>query len=116
VRQTPLLSFVLCLMRSIVVTLTPWSYVSDGVYFRFGNTDPTHTKSGFAAAIHPFLRGIGGIRHDVIQMWEVPDGCVGGSVVATMDVHYTRLNRQRLVLPCCKVFRVHDGLVYDYSI
>ena len=88
------------------------SCVADDVYFRFGNTDPTNTKAEFAAAMHPFLRGIGGIRHEVIEMWEVPDD----GVIATMDVHYTRLDRHQLVLPCCNVFRVGDGLVYDYRI
>lgn len=88
------------------------SYIADDIYFRFGNATPTNTKTGFAAALHPFLRGVGEIRHEIIEMWEVP----GGSVIATMDVHYTRLDGRQLVLPCCNVFRVHDGLVCDYRI
>jgi ketosteroid isomerase-like protein len=88
------------------------SYIADDVYFRFGNTNPTSTKTGFTAAMHPFLRAIAGIRHEVIEMWEVP----GGGVIATMDVHYTRLDRHQLVLPCCNVFRVREGLVYDYRV
>jgi hypothetical protein len=82
------------------------------VYFRFGNTNAASTKAEFAAAMHLFLRGIGGIRHEVIEMWEVPDG----GVVATTEVHYTRLDGHHLVLPCCNVFRLRDGLVYDYGI
>jgi ketosteroid isomerase-like protein len=88
------------------------SCIADDVHFRFGNAEPTNTKAEFAAAMHPFLRGIGGIRHDVIEMWEVPDG----GVIATTEVHYTRLDRHQLVLPCCNVFRVRDGLVCDYRI
>lgn len=88
------------------------SYIADDVYFRFGNTNPTNTKSGFTAAMHPFLRGIGGIRHEVVEMWEIP----GGGVITTMDVHYTRLDGHQLVLPCCNVFRLRDGLVFDYRI
>lgn len=88
------------------------SYVADDVYFRFGNGGPTRTKAEFAAAMHSFLRGISGIRHEVNEMWAVPDG----NVIATMDVHYTRLDRHQLVLPCCNVFRVREGLVGEYRI
>ena len=88
------------------------SYVADDVYFRFGSANPTNTKAEFTAAMYRFLRGIGGIRHEVTEMWEVPDG----GVIATMDVHYTRHDGHQLVLPCCNVVRVRDGLVYDYRI
>lgn len=88
------------------------SYVTDDVYFRFGNNTPTNTKADFAATMHSFLRGIRAIRHEVNEMWELPEG----SVVATMDVHYTRLDSHQLILPCCNVFRIRDGLVYDYRI
>lgn len=88
------------------------SYIADDVYFRFGNANPTNTKAGFTAAMHPFLRGIAEIRHEVIEMWGVPSG----GVIATMDVHYRRLDRHQLILPCCNVFRVREGLICDYRI
>lgn len=88
------------------------SCVSDDVYFRFGNDQPTRNKAEFATTMRPFLQGIGGIRHEIIKMWEVPEG----DVIATMDVHYTRLDGHQLVLPCCNVFGIGDGLVYDYRI
>ena len=37
-------------------------------------------------------------------------------VPAALDVHYRRLARRQLNLPCCNVFRVSDGLVRDYRI
>jgi len=39
-----------------------------------------------------------------------------GTVIATMDVYYRRLDGQELNLPCCNVFRVRSGAVYDYLI
>jgi ketosteroid isomerase-like protein len=65
------------------------SRVADDVYFRCGNTDPSNTKAEFTAAMHSFFGRIGGIRHEVIEVWEVSDG----GVIATMDVHYTRIDR-----------------------
>jgi ketosteroid isomerase-like protein len=56
--------------------------IADDVHFRFGNADPIDTQADFAATMHPFLRGIAEIRHEVIDMWEVHDG----NVIATMDV------------------------------
>jgi ketosteroid isomerase-like protein len=89
--------------------------VADDVHFRFGNADPTDTKADFAATMHRFLRGIAAMRHEVIDIWEVHDGN-DIAVIATMDVHYKRLDGQRLTLPCCNVFRVRDGLIHDYRV
>ena len=86
--------------------------VADDVYFRFGNDDPTDTKPEFCATMHRFLRGVVGIRHKILEIWQVDHGIV----IATMDVHYKRLDRHRLTLPCCNVFRVRNGLIDDYRI
>ncbi|OBG28533.1 hypothetical protein A5764_25090 [Mycobacterium sp. 852002-51057_SCH5723018] len=86
--------------------------VADDVHFRFGSADPTDTKADFAATMYPFLRGIAAIRHEVIDIWEAHDG----SVIATMDVHYKRLDGHQLTLPSCNVFRVRNGLIHDYRI
>jgi ketosteroid isomerase-like protein len=82
------------------------------VFFRFGNADPTHTRSELLAAAESFRASIAGIRHDIVDIWEIDDG----TVVAIMDVHYRRFDGRELNLPCCNVFRVRDGLVRDYRI
>lgn len=82
------------------------------VYFRFGNADPTHTRSGLVAAAQSFLGSIAGIRHEFVDIWEIGDG----TVVAIMDVHYRRLDGGELNLPCCNVFRMSDGFIRDYRI
>jgi len=38
----------------------------------------------------------------------------GESVIAELFVHYTRHDGQRVTLPCCNVFRLRDGSIYDY--
>ena len=34
--------------------------------------------------------------------------------LVTDDVHYTRLDRGQVTIPCCNVFRLRDGLVAEY--
>src|ERR1700692_1622820 len=82
------------------------------VHFRFGNADPTDTRSELVAAAQSFRAAIAGIHHEFVDIWEVGYG----AVVAILDVHYRRLDGRELNLPCCNVFRVSDGLVRDYRI
>ena len=82
------------------------------VHFRFGNADPTYTRSELVAAAKSFRAAIAGIHHEFVDIWEVGNG----TVVAILDVHYRRLDGRELNLPCCNVFRVSDGLVGDYRI
>ena len=82
------------------------------VYFRFGNADPTHTRSELVASARAFVGSIAGIHHEFVDIWEIGNG----TVVAILDVHYRRLDGRELNLPCCNVFRVSDGLIRDYRI
>lgn len=82
------------------------------VHFRFGNADPTHTRSEFVATAQSFLGSLAGIQHEFVDIWEVGNG----TVVAVLDVHYRRRDGRELNLPCCNVFRVSDGLIRDYRI
>ncbi len=82
------------------------------VHFRFGNAAPTSTQSDLLAAAESFRVAIADLRHTVLDIWEVNDG----TVIATMDVYYRRLDGRELTLPCCNVFRVRDGLIDTYLI
>ena len=82
------------------------------VHFRFGNAQPTDTRSELLAAARTFRDSIAGLRHTILDLWEVGDG----TVIALMDVHYRRLDGRELNLPCCNVFRVRKGYVDKYLI
>jgi hypothetical protein len=82
------------------------------VHFRFGNAEPTNTRSELLAAARAFRGSIAGLRHTILDLWEVN----GGTVIAIMDVHYERLDGRELNLPCCNVFRVRNGCVDKYLI
>jgi ketosteroid isomerase-like protein len=85
---------------------------ANDVQFRFGNAAPTGTQSELLAAAQSFRDAIGDLRHTILDLWEVDDG----TVVAVMDVYYRRLDGRELTLPCCNIFRVHNGVVNDYRI
>jgi len=93
--------------QNTIATLT-----AADVHFRFGNADPTDTQSELLAAAQSFRNAITDLHHTVLDLWEVGDGMV----VALMDVYYRRLDGRELTLPCCNIFRVHNGLVDDYRI
>jgi ketosteroid isomerase-like protein len=82
------------------------------VHFRFGNAEPTSTRSELLGAARAFRDSIAGLRHTILDLWEVGDG----TVIALMDVHYKRLDGRALNLPCCNVFRVRNGCVDKYLI
>src|SRR5258705_10615076 len=71
--------------------------VAEDVHFRFGNAEPTTTRSELLAAAQSFRTGIDGLRHDLLDLWEIGDDVVG----ATMDVTYRRRDGRDLTLPCC---------------
>ena len=93
--------------RNAIAALT-----ANDVNFRFGNAAPTDTQSELLAAAQSFRDAIADLRHTILDLWEVGDGMV----VALMDVYYRRLDGRKLTLPCCNIFRVHNGLVDDYRI
>ena len=93
--------------QNAIATLT-----ATDVHFRFGNADPTDTQSELLAAAQSFRDAIADLHHAILDLWEVGDD----RVVALMDVHYRRLDGRELTLPCCNIFRVHNGLVDDYRI
>ena len=85
--------------------------MTDDVQMRLGNADVVEGKAKFREATDAFVASIAAIRHEITSMWSVDD-----VVIAEMAVHYERLDGRKVTLPCCNVFRVRDGLVFDYRV
>lgn len=88
------------------------SLVTDDVHLRFGNFKPTDGKVALVAAAQSVRDSIASARHEIHNIWEVAED----TIVTVMDVHYKRLDGGELVLPCCTVLRMRDGLIRDYRI
>jgi ketosteroid isomerase-like protein len=88
--------------------------LADDVVLVFGNNDPIQGKAQFAEAQRNFGSLIGGLRHEIQDIWHaVEDARV---VIASMTVHYTRLDGTGVSLPCCNVFRLSEDRVVDYRV
>jgi ketosteroid isomerase-like protein len=85
--------------------------MTDDVRLQLGNADVVHGKAELVDALETFFVSVAGFKHVVINVWSDLD-----AVIAELKVHYTRLDGTRVALPCCNVFRLRDGAVFDYRV
>jgi len=85
------------------------SLMTDDVRLRLGNAETVEGRSAFAEAVIAFFASVAEFRHDVIDVWSD-----GDTLIAELDVDYTRLDGREVSVPCCNVFRLRDGSVADY--
>ena len=84
-------------------------FMTDDVELRLGNADTIRGKTAFADAVNAFLGSIGGVRHEILNVFTDRD-----AAIVEFDVHYTRHDGDVVTLPCCNVFRQRDGLIAEY--
>ena len=85
------------------------SFMTDDVRLRLGNAEPVEGRSAFVEAVTAFFASVAGFRHDVVDVWSD-----GDTLIAELDVHYTRLDGGQVSVPGCNVFRLRDRSVADY--
>jgi ketosteroid isomerase-like protein len=83
--------------------------VTDDVRLRLGNAPTARGKLAFVDAVNAFLASVAGFRHEILNLW-----CDGHTLIAELDVHYTRLDGGKVTLPCCNVFKLREGLISEY--
>ena len=89
-------------------------FLTADVVLVFGNNDPMEGKARFEEAQRSFASLIGGLRHEIHDIWHaVEDSDV---VIARMTVHYTRLDATGVSVPCCNIFRMSGDLVAEYRV
>jgi ketosteroid isomerase-like protein len=85
------------------------AFMTDDVQLRLANAPLVQGKGAFIAAVNGFLESVAGVHHEILHVYA--DGDVA---VVEFDVHYTRHDGRSVVLPCCNVFRMRDGLISEY--
>jgi ketosteroid isomerase-like protein len=85
------------------------AFMADDVRLRLGNAETVQGRAAFVSAVNAFLGSVAGVRHEVLNVWSD-----GDMVIAEFDVHYGRLDGEKVTLPCCNVFRLRDGLIAEY--
>ena len=84
------------------------SVITDDFELKFGNSPATKGKDAFVSAATEFFGAIKSVRHDVVRLWVVDDGA---AVIGQADVHYEKLDGEKVVLPCANVFDMRDGQI-----
>jgi ketosteroid isomerase-like protein len=86
-------------------------YHTEDVYFRFGNAEPLKGRETVGEAIKQFFGMIKGIRHTIIQAWEIDD-----TVVQRLEVTYTRQDGNEVTVPAANILRFRGGQIAEYLI
>jgi ketosteroid isomerase-like protein len=86
-------------------------YQAEDVHFRFGNAEPINGREAVREAIKQFFGMIKGIRHTIIQDWEIED-----RVIQQLEVTYTRLDSKEVTVPATNILRFRDGQITEYLI
>jgi ketosteroid isomerase-like protein len=86
-------------------------FLDDSVNFRFGNAEPVVGKQSLKLVLDGFFSALGGIAHQVEQVWQVED-----DIVCHGRVTYTRHDASELTVPFANVFQLDSGRIRDYLI
>jgi ketosteroid isomerase-like protein len=84
---------------------------AEDVVFRFGNAEPIKGREAVRAAIKQFFGMIKGIRHTIIQDWQIDD-----TVIQQLEVTYTRQDGNEVTVPAANILRFRDGQIAEYLI
>ena len=87
------------------------SFLTEDARFKFGNADAVEGKEKIEQAVAGFFGTIGGLHHDVLNVWEHP-----GVVVTELKVTYTRKDGRKVAVPCVNVFGMQGDKIKEYKI
>jgi len=87
------------------------AYLTDNVYFRFGNMPALEGRNNVSELIQGFYDSIKALSHDVDNIWES-----GEMVFCNGTVHYTRHDSTTLSVPFANIFKMVGDRVGEYLI
>ncbi|MEW6983424.1 nuclear transport factor 2 family protein [Colwelliaceae bacterium 6471] len=79
--------------------------------FRFGNLPSANGLEEIKNFVGAFFDSIHGLKHEITESWQVPDG-----IVCHGTVTYTRHDMSVLSVPFANIIKMNDGKIYDYLI
>jgi ketosteroid isomerase-like protein len=86
-------------------------FLTEDSTFAFGNATPVAGKGAIRELLVGFFGSIRALRHEVTDVWTLPD-----VVVAVGRVTYTRHDGSKLPVPFADVLKMSKGLVREYTI
>ncbi|MCW9013881.1 MAG: nuclear transport factor 2 family protein [Gammaproteobacteria bacterium] len=86
-------------------------YISAAGTFRFGNMPPVAGRENIEKFVAGFFQSIEAVSHELIDIWEVPEGRVCHGLVS-----YTRKNGTMLTVPFANVLKGEQKNITEYLI
>ncbi len=87
------------------------AFLSDNIFFQFGNAEPVRGKIAVGDAVSGFFGSIMALRHNVTETLETPD-----TVICHGTVAYTRHDSSILSVPFANIFKLDADLIKEYLI
>ena len=87
------------------------SNLTPDAVFRFGNAEPAVGRAAVRDGVAGFFSTIDGLRHHVLNTWEI-----GDTVIAQIDVEYTRKDGKTVTVPNADILVFDGDLVRDWQI
>ncbi|MGH2893660.1 MAG: nuclear transport factor 2 family protein [Solirubrobacteraceae bacterium] len=88
------------------------SYLAPDAVMRFGNEDPIYGRDGCRTALETFYARIGGLRYDLVELWEH-----GEATIVEANVTYTRSDGLQVTVPVVTIYRTDaNDLISDYRV
>ncbi len=87
------------------------SCLSADCSFRFGNMPAVVGVDSISEFVSGFFDSIAALKHDVTDIWMLPDGAVCHGMVS-----YTRHDQSVLSVPFSNIFKVDNGEICEYLV
>jgi ketosteroid isomerase-like protein len=87
------------------------SHLAEDCVLRFANADEVAGREAIEAAIAGFFSTIKGLRHHVVEQWDVDD-----TTIVQLEVTYTRMDDHRVTIPAVTIYRRGRDLIDEYRI
>jgi ketosteroid isomerase-like protein len=87
------------------------AHLTPDATFRFANADPAVGRDAVREGVAAFFATIAGLTHHIRNTWEV-----GDTVIAQIDVEYTRQDGKTVIVPNADILVFDGDLVRDWRI
>lgn len=87
------------------------SFLSDDCSFRFGNLPAVQGMDDISKFIGDFFESIKSLKHDISDIWIIPDGAICHGMVS-----YIRHDKSVLSIPFSNILKSDNGKIYEYLI
>lgn len=87
------------------------SFLAEDCSFRFGNLPTVHGLDDISKFVGGFFDSIEALKHDLSDIWVVPEGAICHGMVS-----YIRHDKTILSVPFSNIFKIENDEIHEYLI